>query len=149
LKIAHRRRIIGENVATLVDQPTVDEPEANPFTTEQAKAFLEAAVKRPTFMCDRGKPWGCDGPTSTSKPSCSTLSGSFSGSPVRAVLGGLPDPQELQARSSQDQEEYEPRTHPVTKRSSRGRTAVPSTHARTGRSSKTCSPKQKRFSTPI
>ncbi|MDQ0933367.1 integrase [Streptomyces turgidiscabies] len=50
LKIAHRRRIIGENVATLVDPPTVDETEANPFTTEQAKAFLKAAAKRPTFM---------------------------------------------------------------------------------------------------
>ncbi|KOV81942.1 integrase [Streptomyces sp. NRRL WC-3618] len=50
LKIAHRRRIIGENVATLVDPPTVDETEANPFTTEQAKAFLQAAAKRPTFM---------------------------------------------------------------------------------------------------
>ncbi|QDY77526.1 tyrosine-type recombinase/integrase [Streptomyces qinzhouensis] len=50
LKIAHRRRIIGENVATLVDPPTVDETEANPFTQEQAHAFLEAAAKRPTFM---------------------------------------------------------------------------------------------------
>ncbi|MDQ0960094.1 integrase [Streptomyces sp. B4I13] len=50
LKIAHRRRIIGENVATLVDPPTVDETEANPFTTEEAKAFLKAAAKRPTFM---------------------------------------------------------------------------------------------------
>ncbi|WP_406354134.1 tyrosine-type recombinase/integrase [Streptomyces sp. NBC_00658] len=50
LKIAHRRRIIGENVATLVDPPSVDETEANPFTTEQAKAFLKAAVKRPNFM---------------------------------------------------------------------------------------------------
>ncbi|WP_405973344.1 tyrosine-type recombinase/integrase [Streptomyces sp. NBC_00988] len=50
LKIAHRRRIIGENVATLVDPPSVDETEANPFTTEQAKAFLQAAAKRPTFM---------------------------------------------------------------------------------------------------
>ncbi|MDX3523082.1 tyrosine-type recombinase/integrase [Streptomyces scabiei] len=50
LKIAHRRRIIGENVATLVDPPTVDETEANPFTIEEAKAFLRAAVKRPTFM---------------------------------------------------------------------------------------------------
>jgi integrase len=50
LKIAHRRRIISENVATLVDPPTVDETEANPFTTEEARAFLEAAAKRPTFM---------------------------------------------------------------------------------------------------
>ncbi|MFD9789651.1 tyrosine-type recombinase/integrase [Streptomyces sp. NPDC059070] len=50
LKIAHRRRMISENVATLVDPPTVDETEANPFTTEEAKAFLEAAAKRPTFM---------------------------------------------------------------------------------------------------
>lgn len=50
LKIAHRRRIIGENVATLVDPPSVDETEANPFTQEQAKAFLVAAAKRPTFM---------------------------------------------------------------------------------------------------
>ncbi|WP_308312476.1 tyrosine-type recombinase/integrase [Streptomyces sp. ISL-11] len=50
LKIAHRRRVIGENVATLVDPPSVDETEANPFTKEQAKAFLEAAAKRPTFM---------------------------------------------------------------------------------------------------
>lgn len=50
LKIAHRRRVIGENVATLVDPPSVDETEANPFSKKQAKAFLEAAAKRPTFM---------------------------------------------------------------------------------------------------
>lgn len=50
MHIAHRRRIIGENVATLVDPPTVDETETNPFTIEEAKAFLEAAAKRPTFM---------------------------------------------------------------------------------------------------
>ncbi|MFD7764202.1 tyrosine-type recombinase/integrase [Streptomyces microflavus] len=50
LKIAHRRRMIVENVATLVDPPTVDETEANPFTMEEAKAFLLAATKRPTFM---------------------------------------------------------------------------------------------------
>lgn len=50
LKIAHRRRMITENVATLVDPPTVDEIEANPFTMEEAKAFLLAAAKRPTFM---------------------------------------------------------------------------------------------------
>ncbi|WP_019888313.1 tyrosine-type recombinase/integrase [Streptomyces purpureus] len=50
LKIAHRRRIIVENPATLVDPPTVDETEANPFTKEEARAFLEAAAKRPTFM---------------------------------------------------------------------------------------------------
>lgn len=50
LKIAQRRRLIVENIATLVDPPTVDETEANPFTTEEAKAFLEAAAKRPTFM---------------------------------------------------------------------------------------------------
>ncbi|MFI2313543.1 integrase [Streptomyces sp. CB00072] len=50
LKIAHRRRMIVENVATLVDPPTVDETEANPFTMEEAKAFLLSAAKRPTFM---------------------------------------------------------------------------------------------------
>ncbi|MEV7089440.1 site-specific integrase [Streptomyces sp. NPDC093085] len=50
LKIAHRRRMVVENVATLVDPPTVDETEANPFTIEEAKAFLTAAVKRPTYM---------------------------------------------------------------------------------------------------
>jgi integrase len=50
LKIAHRRRMISENVATFVDPPSVDETEANPFTQEEAKAFLEAAAKRPTFM---------------------------------------------------------------------------------------------------
>ncbi|MEU8100758.1 tyrosine-type recombinase/integrase [Streptomyces rubiginosohelvolus] len=50
LKIAHRRRMIVENVATLVDPPTVDETEADPFTMEEAKAFLLAAAKRPTFM---------------------------------------------------------------------------------------------------
>ncbi|AZK94845.1 MULTISPECIES: tyrosine-type recombinase/integrase [Streptomyces] len=50
LKIAHRRRMISENVATLVDPPSVDETEANPFTTDEAKAFLEAASRRPTFM---------------------------------------------------------------------------------------------------
>jgi integrase len=50
LKIAHRRRMIVENVATLVDPPSQDETEANPFTIEEAKAFLAAAVKRPTFL---------------------------------------------------------------------------------------------------
>ncbi|MGK5547240.1 tyrosine-type recombinase/integrase [Streptomyces sp. URMC 127] len=50
LKIAHRRRMISENVATLVDPPTVDETEANPFTKEEVTAFLQAAAKRPTFM---------------------------------------------------------------------------------------------------
>ncbi|MFC7309452.1 tyrosine-type recombinase/integrase [Streptomyces monticola] len=50
LKIAHRRRIITENVATLVDPPSAEETEANPFTKGQATAFLEAAAKRPTFM---------------------------------------------------------------------------------------------------
>ncbi|MGW4840528.1 tyrosine-type recombinase/integrase [Streptomyces globisporus] len=50
LKIAHRRRMIVENVATLVDPPTVDETEANPFTMEEAKAFLLAAARRPTFI---------------------------------------------------------------------------------------------------
>jgi integrase len=33
-----------------VDPPSIDEIEANPFTKEEAKAFLEAASKRPTFM---------------------------------------------------------------------------------------------------
>ncbi|WP_327289488.1 tyrosine-type recombinase/integrase [Streptomyces sp. NBC_01198] len=50
LKIAHRRRMIVENVATLVDPPSTDETEANPFTIEEAKAFLAAAAKRPTFL---------------------------------------------------------------------------------------------------
>ncbi|MCY1652861.1 tyrosine-type recombinase/integrase [Streptomyces sp. JAC25] len=50
LKIAHRRRMIVENVATLVDPPTVDETEANPFTMTEAQAFLLAAAKRPTSM---------------------------------------------------------------------------------------------------
>ncbi|MEU9605056.1 tyrosine-type recombinase/integrase [Streptomyces sp. NPDC048057] len=50
LKIAHRRRMISENVATLVDPPSLDETETNPFTQEEARAFLEAAAKRPTFM---------------------------------------------------------------------------------------------------
>lgn len=50
LKIAHRRRMIVENVATLVDPPTVDEVEANPFTQAEARAFLEAATRRPTFV---------------------------------------------------------------------------------------------------
>ncbi|MFF4229158.1 tyrosine-type recombinase/integrase [Streptomyces sp. NPDC001820] len=50
LKIAHRRRLIVENVATLVDPPSIDETEANPFSKEEAGAFLEAAAKRPTFM---------------------------------------------------------------------------------------------------
>jgi integrase len=50
LKIAHRRRMIVENVATLVDPPSQDETEANPFTIEEAKAFLAAAVERPTFL---------------------------------------------------------------------------------------------------
>ncbi|MEU1779266.1 tyrosine-type recombinase/integrase [Streptomyces abikoensis] len=50
LKIAHRRRLIVENVATLVDPPSADETEANPFEREEAVRFLEAAAKRPNFM---------------------------------------------------------------------------------------------------
>jgi hypothetical protein len=50
LKIAHRRRITSKTVATLVDPPGVDETKANPFTKEEARAFLEAAARRPTFM---------------------------------------------------------------------------------------------------
>lgn len=50
LKIAHRRRLVTENVATLVEPPSADVPDANPFSQEEAKAFLEAAAKRPTFM---------------------------------------------------------------------------------------------------
>lgn len=42
--------MIVENVATLVDPPTVDETEANPFTMEEAKAFLLAAANRPTCV---------------------------------------------------------------------------------------------------
>lgn len=50
LKIAHRRRIIGENVATLVDPPSSEETETNPFTSDQAKAFLEVAARHRNFM---------------------------------------------------------------------------------------------------
>ncbi|WP_037787207.1 tyrosine-type recombinase/integrase [Streptomyces sp. GBA 94-10 4N24] len=50
LKIAHRRKLVTHNVAGLVDPPTVDETEANPFTLEEAKRFLLAAAKRPTSM---------------------------------------------------------------------------------------------------
>ncbi|OEU95519.1 tyrosine-type recombinase/integrase [Streptomyces oceani] len=50
LKIAHRRRMVTENVAMLVDPPSVDETEANPFTVDEAKAFLLAAAKRPTSL---------------------------------------------------------------------------------------------------
>ncbi|RSO13494.1 integrase [Streptomyces sp. WAC 06783] len=50
LKIAHRRELIGRNVATLVDAPSVEETEANPFTQEQAKDFLKTAAKRRTAL---------------------------------------------------------------------------------------------------
>ncbi|MGW4915319.1 tyrosine-type recombinase/integrase [Streptomyces albidoflavus] len=50
LKIAHRRRMVMENVATLVDPPTVDETETNPFTLGEARAFLSAAAQRPTSI---------------------------------------------------------------------------------------------------
>ncbi|MET8698267.1 tyrosine-type recombinase/integrase [Kitasatospora sp. NPDC004723] len=48
LKIAHRRGKVARNVATLVDSPTVEETDANPFTQEEARRFLVAAMKRPT-----------------------------------------------------------------------------------------------------
>lgn len=44
------RRLVTENIATLVDPPAVDETEANPFTMEEARAFLLAAAKRPTSL---------------------------------------------------------------------------------------------------
>ena len=50
LKIAHRRELVGRNVATLVDPPSVDEEEVNPFTQEEARAFLQAATKRPNAL---------------------------------------------------------------------------------------------------
>lgn len=126
LKIAHRRRMIVENVATLVDPPAVDETEANPFTTDEAKAFLQAAAKRPNFLrwCvgvgmgfRQEKRSACGGRTSTSKASCSTpvadsapyvapwLQGRArlrcSPSPLRALPAGLQDAQELHARLPQ------------------------------------------------
>jgi integrase len=50
LKIAHRRELVGRNVATLIDPPTVEEEEITPFTQEEARALLEAAAKRPTAL---------------------------------------------------------------------------------------------------
>jgi hypothetical protein len=46
LKIAERRELIGRNVATLVDAPTVTEVEITPLSKDEAKAFLKAALKR-------------------------------------------------------------------------------------------------------
>src|SRR5581483_4308580 len=46
LKIAERRQLIGRNVATLVDAPTVAEVEITPLSQEEAKAVLKAALKR-------------------------------------------------------------------------------------------------------
>lgn len=89
LKIAHRRRMIVENVATPVDPPTVDETKANPFTTDEAKALLQAPAERPTSYGGAPVPrWAfgkerCSvrgGRASTSKASCSTPSGSSSAS---------------------------------------------------------------------
>ncbi|PBC78925.1 integrase-like protein [Streptomyces sp. TLI_235] len=50
LKIAHRREMVARNVATLVDPPSVDEVDADPFTQAEARAFLLAATKRPTGL---------------------------------------------------------------------------------------------------
>jgi len=46
LKIAHRRGLVGENVATLIDAPTVDEVEMSPLTRDEALAVLEAVKER-------------------------------------------------------------------------------------------------------
>lgn len=50
LKIAHRRELVGRNVATLVDPPSIEEEEVNPFTQEEARTFLKAAVQRRTAL---------------------------------------------------------------------------------------------------
>ncbi|WP_035800514.1 tyrosine-type recombinase/integrase [Kitasatospora mediocidica] len=50
LKIAHRRELIARNVATLLDPPSLEEVDANPFTQEEARRFLQAAMKRPTGL---------------------------------------------------------------------------------------------------
>ncbi|WP_405018271.1 site-specific integrase [Kitasatospora sp. NBC_00070] len=50
LKIAHRREMVARNVATLVDPPSLEEVDANPFTQEEARRFLLAAMKRPTAL---------------------------------------------------------------------------------------------------
>lgn len=42
--------MLGENVDALGDLPSIKETETNPFAQEEAKAFLEAAAKRTTFM---------------------------------------------------------------------------------------------------
>ncbi|MFE2269557.1 hypothetical protein ACFXB4_09985 [Streptomyces lavendulae] len=50
LKMTNRRRIISENVATLVDPPSLGtRPRRTPFSRDESKAFL-AAAERPTFM---------------------------------------------------------------------------------------------------
>jgi hypothetical protein len=51
LKIAHRRHIVGENVATLVDPPGVDETEANPFTKELLRLFESGHAEVPASKC--------------------------------------------------------------------------------------------------
>ncbi|WP_354644975.1 tyrosine-type recombinase/integrase [Kitasatospora camelliae] len=50
LKIALRREMVARNVATLVDPPSLEEVDANPFTQEEARRFLLAAMKRPTAL---------------------------------------------------------------------------------------------------
>lgn len=46
LKVAHRRGKVGRNVATLVDAPSVREPEIQPFTQAEARRVLSAAESR-------------------------------------------------------------------------------------------------------
>lgn len=46
LKIAERRQLIGRNVATLLDSPTVAEVEITPLSQDEAKTVLRAALKR-------------------------------------------------------------------------------------------------------
>lgn len=46
LKIAHRRELVGRNVATLLDAPSVTEIEITPLSDVEARAILRAAQSR-------------------------------------------------------------------------------------------------------
>ena len=123
LKIAHRRRIIGENVATLVDPPSVDETEANPFTRKRRKPSWRLRPSGPrscggssvsAWASGRARPWDSGGRTSTLRRAvpppvaapAAYVAARLQGrsrlrrtpAPLRALPAGLRDAQGLQAR---------------------------------------------------
>jgi hypothetical protein len=101
LKVAMQRGYVGQNVATLVDAPSVNQGEVEPLTLDEAQRIIEQAAGRRYgtrwsvawhLACGKVRRWGCAGGMLTSKPEHLPSAGSFRNWP-----GGMTAPIRMRA----------------------------------------------------